>query len=523
MHTHNTERKIMNNKDISMEYAEAIAARIIPDDELSPKDIDAVCAMPSFAEKIQSFEEFMECRYAAAPLKLREPFVFRRLQQLTAITLLNPAWRGLLVSEGISQIPQTWEEWQQMPLCDKDTMTDLFTEERNGMVVPLDRGGFEIVASGGTSSGKPSEVVYSLRELENTYKMAGDFIGTFMLNRYLGNGRAKWLFTTLADYQMWSSGTMVGGVLQRVPGINYIGAGPLSDAVFQRIMSYQGDKAVMGISQSIARLPDMGRVMPLEDRKSLKVAMYGSGVLSTRQRKELETIYPDVSILSYFAATQAETIGLQLDASSPCLSSVPGLHFIEIVDPDGRWVREGEEGDIVITRLHATEVPVLRFKLGDRMIRHSPLDTGSLKAICFEFAGRSGEVIQLRDTQYPVKTVYNSVCREFVGAGLPDPDETAYEYQFVNDRRNGVLQLFFEVDDPMSANFMVMTKCGSNGASALLKAGMSKSLSVFNDREANLAYLQKSQYAFELRFVGKNSAEVKRSNVGKVPHLRDII
>lgn len=513
----------MTNKKFNIDDSVTLASRLILEDELCPRNIENVCALPSFVEKIRGFEDALGCRYAESPIEVRKPFIFRRLQQLTAITLLNPAWKDYLSSKGISQIPQTWEEWQQIPLCDKDTMTEFFTKERKGMVVPLDHGGFEIVASGGTSSGRPSETVYSLCELDDTYRIAGDFIGNYMLNRYLGNNRPKWLFTTLADYQMWSSGTMVGGVLQRVPKVNYIGAGPLSNAVYQHILSYHGDKAIMGISQSIASLVEKGEGLSEGDRKSLKVAMYGSGVLSAKQRKELRQVYPEVSILSYFAATQAEAIGLQLEASSQCLSSVPGLHFIEIVDADGRWVNEGEEGEIVITRLHATEAPVLRFKLGDRMIRRGPLKTENLETTCFEFAGRSGEVIQLRDTQYPVRTVYNSVCREFVTQGLPNPDETAYEYQFVNNRKNGILQLFFEVEEPASVNRAVVDKCGPNGACTLFKLGMSKSLSVFNDMEANLAYLQKSKYTFELRFVSKNSVEVKRSSVGKVPHLRDII
>jgi phenylacetate-CoA ligase len=64
--------------------------------------------------------------------------------------------------------------------------------------------------------------------------------------------------TAAADYQMWSSGTMVGGVLQNVPGVNYIGAGPVSPAVLQQMFSYRGPKALMGISSSIALLAEFG-------------------------------------------------------------------------------------------------------------------------------------------------------------------------------------------------------------------------------------------------------------------------
>lgn len=513
----------MENNELDKENAAALAAQLITEEELNPADVDAVASTSSFARIMREYEKATGSTFAASPSELRAPLEFRRLQQLVNIALLNPMWRERLAGNGVTRMPETWEDWQRIPVCDKNSIVELFTGERKGMVLPLSRGGFEIVASGGTNSGIPSETVYSLRELADTYRIAGDFIGRYMLKPYLEDGNPKWLSTTLADYQMWSSGTMVGGVLQHVPGINYIGAGPVSPQVFHRMMSYTGDKAIMGISQSIALLPEMGESMPLDVRRSLKVAMYGSGVLSTKQRERLVSVYPNVSILSYFAATQAEAIGLQLDALSPYLTAVPGLHLVEIVDENGNWVSEGEEGELVVTRLHATEAPVLRFKVGDRMIRRPDLKTDTLNAFRFEFVGRSGEVIQIRDTQYPVNTVYQSVCREFQNAGLFNPDKIIHEYQFVNNRTCGYLQLLLEVDDPMGAYMAVADKCGCTGTYELFMRGLSGALSVFNQMEANLAYLKKTGYSFELKFVVKGSPEVFRSSVGKVPRLKDII
>ncbi|NJL41802.1 MAG: hypothetical protein HC899_37860 [Leptolyngbyaceae cyanobacterium SM1_4_3] len=129
-----------------------------------------------------------------------------------------------------------------MPVSDKSVMNEFFMGSRPGLVVPLSYGGFEIVASGGTSSGLPVEMVYSLRELQDTYKIAGEFIGEYVLGDYLAGDEPKWVATTLADFQMWSSGTMVGGVLQNIPGINYLAAGPVMKEVYQHIMCYEGRK-----------------------------------------------------------------------------------------------------------------------------------------------------------------------------------------------------------------------------------------------------------------------------------------
>lgn len=501
------------------EKSKALSAQLITDAELKPAHVDDVCALAPFTEKIAAYEKAVGKPLAAIPQEVRSELIFRRLQQLVNIALLNPAWKSHI---GKDQAPTTWEEWQDIPLCDKNTATTFFTGQRPGMVVPLSKGGFEIVASGGTSSGKPSETVYSLKELADTYKLAGDFIGRYMLPGYL-TSPVKWLSTTLADYQMWSSGTMVGGVLQNVPGVNYIGAGPVSEAVFSQMMAYEGDKAIMGITQSIEKLPQLGCHLSQEARNSLKVAMYGSGVLTSRQRKELVAFYPNVSILSYFAATQAEAIGLQIDSQSACHVPVPGLHLVEIVDENGHWVKEGETGELVVTRLHATEAPVLRFKVGDRMTRRADLDREDLKVMQFEFAGRSGEVLQIRDTQYPVTSAFDAVCEEFAKAGIQNLATDVYHYQFWNNRKRGCLELLLEVDNPM----MFYNRCAClypyGGLPALFVRALLHSLSIFNEMEMNSSYLLKSGYNFNIRFVPKDSPELFHTEVGKIPLLKDII
>ena len=171
--------------------------------------------------------------------------------------------------------------------------------------------------------------------------------------------RPRWLATTLAAYQMWSSGTMVGGVLAMAPGVNYVGAGPMSVEVFRHFLRYPGPKAIMGISASIAYLARFAEGLEEEARRSFRIAMYGSGQLTRKAREDLRAGYPEIVVLSYFAATQAEAIGLQLDPGSEALATVPGLHLVEIVGPDGRAVAEGEEGELVVTRLLGDQAPLL--------------------------------------------------------------------------------------------------------------------------------------------------------------------
>ena len=498
-----------------------LVERLIPDGELAPRSIEDVIKLPSFLGKIQACEGHLGQKYAEIDHSVQDALVLRRLQQMVNTLLLNPMWAERIRKAGLTAAPRTFEEWQQIPITDKQGMEELFMRDRPGMVVPLSHGGFQIVASGGTSSGSPVEAVYPIRELHDTYALAGDFMGEYILKEHLAGDLPKWVITTLADYQMWSSGTMVGGVLQNIPGINYIGAGPVRKELFQHILSYPGKKAFMAISRGIAIMGDLGLGLSKTARESFHVALYGSGVLPHRKRVELTEFYPNLKIMSYFAATQAETIGLQRDPDS-YLAAVPGLHLVEIVDDQGRWVAEGEEGELVVTRLLGHEAPFPRFKVGDRMIRRPRLDGPGLKTQQFEFAGRSGDVIHLCDTQYSAPRAYESICQELHGRGILDLNAIAHEFQFVNNRRTSTLTLIAAVDAVEWPMMRVEAGLGELGVRNVFVNSLIRSLSLYNLGDATPEYIDRTGYRFAIQFVIRQSPEIFRTELGKVPMIRDI-
>jgi phenylacetate-CoA ligase len=501
--------------------AAALAARLLTDEELRPRSPGQVAELPPFAGKLEECARLVGAPYCEVPHDVQDALVLRRLQQIVNTVLLNPLWRERLHHFGVTSAPADLAEWERIPLSDKAVQRDMFMGARAGMVVPIEHGGFEVVASGGTIDGQPLDIVYSLRELRDTYRISGAFMGAYQLSRYLRGAGPRWLYTTLADYQMWSSGTMVGGVLAQVPGVNYIGAGPVTAPVLAHMFSYPGAKALMGISAGIGILGELGAGMPASARESFRVAMYGSGLLPQRKRDELREVYPNVSILSYFAATQAECIGLQLDHERPELAAVPGLHLVEIVDENGRAVAEGEEGELVVTRLHAHETPLLRLKLGDRMVRRAPLDGPGLRTGRFEFAGRSGDMLHLNDSQYSAVLAQAALRAELHRVCGIDLDRVALDVQFVNHRGSRLLVLLVAADDAERLTAEAERALGPGGWRGLFAAALPRSLSLFNDREATPESIEHSGYDFRLAFVPRGSAEVERTAVGKVPLVRD--
>ncbi|QIG95537.1 hypothetical protein [Bradyrhizobium sp. 6(2017)] len=497
------------------------AGWLLPDTLLYPSTVDEVLALPSFLATLLYAQSHVGCRIDEMCLETQAVIVERRLSQLVSIARTNPLWRQRIDSAvGVGQV-DSFEQFQALPLTDKDVFRQMFTETRPGMVVPIERCGFEIVASGGTSSGKPSETVYPLEELQETYGWAGDFIGRHIMSHHLIGGGAKWVATTLADYQMWSSGTMVGGVLQKIPGVNYIGAGPMSREVFQLMMSYPGPKAIMGITQSIALLARFADGLSRQARDSFRVALYGSGVLTPKVQADLREAYPNLIVLSYFAATQAETIGLQLDPESPILTAVPGLHLVEVVRSDGQGAKIGEEGELVVTRLFGNAAPVLRYKIGDRVIRRPDLRSPGLNAMQFEYVGRSGDFMHIGDTQYSAPQALAAIIAEFRQQHVLEIDSVATDTQFQIDRANRQLHLVIGSPEAASLSAEVAGRLGPEGSSPLIIAGLIRSLSVFNALEANEASLRSSGYSFAIRLVDPRGADLVRTVVGKVPLVVD--
>ncbi len=499
-----------------------LVTRLIPPEEMEPGSIDEVTKLPSFLEKIRACEEHCRSRYAEIDHSIQNALALRRLQQMVNTLMLNPLWNERIREAGLKGAPRDFDEWQLLPISDKEDMRHLFMGSRPGMVVPLSRGNFEIVATGGTSSGKPVQAVYPLSELHDTYELAGEFMGDYILADHLAGDEPKWVITSLADFQMWSSGAMVGGVLQKIPGVNYIGAGPVGKKQFQRILSYEGKKAFMAISQGIAILTDFASGLSREARESFRVALYGSGLIPHRKLVELKELYPNLKIMSYFAATQAETIGLQSTPDS-YLTTVPGLHLVEIVDDQGRWVDEGAEGELVVTRLHGHEAPFPRFRLGDRAIRRPNLDGAGLKTQQFEFAGRSGDVIHLAHVHYTASRTYAALCQELRAADVLDLEALAHEAQFLNDRKVGTLTLIAAVDAAEESRKRLESKLGQRGVERLFMQAMIGSLSLYNQSEANFESIEEIGYDFQIRFVTPGSPEIFRTEFGKVPLIKDTI
>ena len=98
----------------------------------------------------------------------------------------------------------------------------------------------------------------------------------------------------------------------------------------------------------------------------------------------------------------------------------------------------------------------------------------------------------------------------------------AHEIQFVNHRAIKRLELIAAVDDVKSLFIRMDNMLGSEGIKRLFLESLIYSLSIFNRGEANVYYIEKSGYRFDIKLVKKWSEEIYRTPLGKVPFIRDI-
>ncbi len=496
---------------------------LFPAQQMAPKSAQEVLNLPSFMSKLGQAQRCFGRPFAALDLSVQQAIVMQRAYQLVEILKVNPLWQERLASHSCTAPIDSIEQWQALPLMERDDLHELYMGNRPGLVIGLEHGHFQIIASGGTSGGLPIETVYSINELRDTYALSGAFFDQHILPHYLTGELPKWMITTLTDYEMWSSGSMLGGVLQNIEGANFIHAGPTSEKIFNHMMSYPGPKSFLGMSREIAALAELGEALPLDVRSSFKLAFYGSGILQPMQQTKLKQVYPDLQILSYFASNQAEAIGIGLVPDGP-LAAVPGLHLIEIVDNDGRWVKEGEEGELVITRLHAQHAPMLRMKLGDRMRRCPAHQSPTLNTDCFEFAGRSSDIIHLGESHYAAPLVLSKLSQALSELNGFSIEQQSFEVQFQNNRADKVLSLVLSAQQ--STAEVLKNSAGTlldeTEIRALFIKALGAALSLFDQTDEQLRALSETSYRFAIEVVEPQSPLLYRTGVNKTPLIKDV-
>ncbi len=105
------------------------------------------------------------------------------------------------------------------------------------------------------------------------------------------------------------------------------------------------------------------------DFSHLKYIVFGAERVSSAFREKVKELLAqvgasEVQILATYASTEAKTAWIQC-AEHTGYHLYPDLEFIELVDGEGRRVKDGEPGEIVYTALDWRGTVVVRYRTGD--------------------------------------------------------------------------------------------------------------------------------------------------------------
>ena len=97
---------------------------------------------------------------------------------------------------------------------------------------------------------------------------------------------------------------------------------------------------------------------------SPKAVMTSAGVLFPKIRKNIEDVF-QTTLFNRYGSREVGNIACNCDKSIG-LHLIPDIHYLEIVDDEGREVKAGKSGNIIITLLTNYTMPLIRYKIGDR-------------------------------------------------------------------------------------------------------------------------------------------------------------
>ncbi len=252
--------------------------------------------------------------------------------------------------------------------------------------------------------------------------------------------------TTSKDvvHNAYGYGLFTGGL-----GVHYgaqlIGAKtvPISGGQTRRqIMIIQDFKStVLTCTPSYAlHIAEVAGEMGVDPRKlSLRVGILGAEPWSENMRKEIEAQL-GIDALDIYGLTEIIGPGVAQECEAKEGMHIFEDHFLpEIIDPKtGKVLKEGEEGELVLTTLTREGTSLIRYRTGDiTQINYQPCDCGRTMARISKIKGRADDMLIIRGVNIFPSQIENV---------LLEIEEAEPHYQLILERKRGLDELTVELE-----------------------------------------------------------------------------
>jgi phenylacetate-CoA ligase len=123
--------------------------------------------------------------------------------------------------------------------------------------------------------------------------------------------------------------------------------------------------------------------------------VYTNGTALTARCRELTRKAFGIEPLDVYAANEVGPIAWECPSHPGALHLNDDVQITEIVDEEGRRVRDGDSGQVVVTQLLCIAQPLIRYRIGDlSMLNHIRCDCGHGLRLMKPVQGRSLHIIR---------------------------------------------------------------------------------------------------------------------------------
>jgi phenylacetate-coenzyme A ligase PaaK-like adenylate-forming protein len=181
------------------------------------------------------------------------------------------------------------------------------------------------------------------------------------------NGKTKVAFYIVGTGQ-FASATMVSSMPKNIYDTLILSLLNSSEQTVKQLNEFQPHR-LSGYSSSVAQLAELELTGSLRIHPQ-RVIVYGDKLTQSMEGKIREAWSAPIYVL--YAASESKYIAIKTPECDQ-LEVMDDLNIVEVLDDKDEAVTDGKEGRVVLSNLYNYTLPMLRYELGDYVVKGTPL------------------------------------------------------------------------------------------------------------------------------------------------------
>lgn len=278
--------------------------------------------------------------------------------------------------------PTSWEEWRRLPILERQEVYEhAFPRSQAMLTAPVEG---MIISSTGGSTGVARYTCFTHQEWDTFCDVQAHAL------RQLGVGPKDRVANLFLAGHLWPSFLGVHESLKRIGAVHLPIAGNLPLPEIARLCREFEATVMLSLPTLFLFLADHALKEGM-DFPGLRLLGFAGEQMSTQAQNHIRKALgvPEILAVGYTSA-DCGMMGYATRNSPFATYHLPSeFQLLEILDDAGNPCPDGQEGELFVTNLARTSMPIIRYRLGD-VACWCPLDDGDPNP-GFRLAGRAGD------------------------------------------------------------------------------------------------------------------------------------